>query len=53
MIHVGAYLCFCKTFLRRRVNDDVARCAVRDFVGDVTIEVVLSIGPFDFDLFKG
>lgn len=52
MIHVGAYLCFRETFLHRRVNDDVTRCAVGDFVGDVTIEVVLSIGPLDFDLFK-
>ena len=32
------------------MNDDVSSCTICDLVPDVGVEVILAVGPFDFDL---
>lgn len=50
MLHVDSDLGFHETFVGSGADKNVARGSIFDLITDVTVEVKLTICPFDFDL---
>lgn len=50
VLHVGADLRFGQAAVLSRVNQEIASSSTGSLVGDVLIQMILALGPPDFDL---